>query len=239
MQNDISRHVKSTEFGTFILGEDTISKDILSHGRSFFWDNFIKEVFDGCLTKDSVVVEVGANFGFHTVYLSRMSRLVYAFEPQKMIYFQLCGNLFINNCSNVIPFNLALYDKHGILKPDRAIDYSQSNESAQVSFIEGSTSDENSIECVTLDSFNFPKVDFIEIDAQGADFQVVLGAQKTIERFKPIITFEVEQQEIIEKYNWKRADIFQFLSRFGYRFQFIDDEIMFGHNPSNFIAIPV
>ena len=44
---------------------------------------------------------------------------------------------------------------------------------------------------ISLDSLNLDRLDFIKIDAEGWEHKVLLGAEKTIERFKPAIFIEL------------------------------------------------
>ena len=51
------------------------------------------------------IVEVGANMGIHTVPLARLlaaeRRQIIAFEPQPVLFQQLCANLVLNGLMNV------------------------------------------------------------------------------------------------------------------------------------------
>ena len=42
-----------------------------------------------------------------------------------------------------------------------------------------------------IDSFNFPKIDFIKIDVEGWEKQVLLGARKTIDKYRPKMYIEI------------------------------------------------
>src|SRR5262245_11408475 len=60
------------------------------------------------------VVEVGANIGAHTVFLSRMvgeTGKVYAFEPQRIVFQTLCANVALNSLTNVHCFHSAVGDR--------------------------------------------------------------------------------------------------------------------------------
>jgi FkbM family methyltransferase len=56
------------------------------------------------------------------------------------------------------------------------------------------------IETYTLDEFNFQNIDYIKIDAEGVDGHVILGAQDTIKRCRPVIQVETmnDCQEAID-----------------------------------------
>src|SRR5208283_1847957 len=72
-----------------------------------------------------VVVEVGANMGIHTVplalALSEKGRQVVAFEPQPVVFQQLCANLALNGLMNVTAWPFACGEKRGVVtfpRPD-------------------------------------------------------------------------------------------------------------------------
>ena len=59
----------------------------------------------------TVVLDVGANIGAHTLYLSRKRSVrggvVVAYEPQRVIHQMLCANLALNGIVNVRTRSLA------------------------------------------------------------------------------------------------------------------------------------
>ena len=61
------------------------------------------------------------------------------------------------------------------------------------------------------------KINGIKIDTEGEDFKVLLGAENIIRSFKPDI--------IIETREANKLGVFEFLSRFGYKFSIIEDKI--------------
>ena len=49
------------------------------------------------------------------------------------------------------------------------------------------------VSCSTIDIFMQtiqPQIDFIKIDVEGSEYDVLTGAIKTIEKFKPVILYE-------------------------------------------------
>lgn len=72
------------------------------------------------------------------------------------------------------------------------------------------------IQCDTLDNLLKPhtvddaKVSFIKIDAESADFEVILGAANTIKQNRPIILFEFSGQILERAHSHDRDDFFNF-----------------------------
>lgn len=68
-------------------------------------------------TEAPVIYDIGANLGSWTIpvsnYFQHRNGIVYAFEPQRQVYNQLCGNLFLNKLKNCYTFNSAIGDYDG------------------------------------------------------------------------------------------------------------------------------
>ena len=46
------------------------------------------------------------------------------------------------------------------------------------------------VKMITIDSLNLSNVDYMKIDVEGAESLVILGAENTIKKFKPVVCFE-------------------------------------------------
>lgn len=192
-------NIYPTPYGRFLLyPHDWVSSHII---KGKFWDECLKNIFDR-LIEDCTVVEVGSNVGFHTVYLSKKVKKVYAFEPQQHIYYQLCGNLFINNCNNVIAFPYAVYSK--VIDMDIAPQHLQDsscpavngpyNTIFNIAGISLQPKVDGSIKSIVLDEYlSNIAVDCLKIDAQGCDLHALQGAVNMISKYKPLIIFEFEE----------------------------------------------
>lgn len=138
-----------------------------------------------------VVVEVGANIGTHTVALADMvgnGGRVFAFEPQRIVFYTLCANMAINSIDNVECFNVAVGAAQGSLGiPD--IDYGQANNFGGISveeFIGG-----QGVPVVRLDDFlSLPRLKLLKIDVEGMEGPVIQGARALIEQHRPVLYVE-------------------------------------------------
>src|SRR5690606_32961334 len=62
-----------------------------------------------------IFVDIGANAGNHTLFMSRLCDEVHAFEPYERVRRQLEQNLAINHISNVHVYPVGLSDKETVM----------------------------------------------------------------------------------------------------------------------------
>ncbi len=63
------------------------------------------------------MLDIGANLGAYSIPLAKSMRdvggVLMAFEPQRILYYQLCGNVVLNRLDNFIAINKAVGDYDG------------------------------------------------------------------------------------------------------------------------------
>lgn len=169
------------------------------------------DFFRSLLHPGMYVVEVGANIGTHTVELSHLvghAGRVYTFEPQRLVFQNLCANLALGQCDNVFAYQMAVGDKAGeIVVP--AVSYESRNNFGGISLL-GHNSLGETVSLATLDSFNLPRCDFIKADVEGMECEVLRGAQKTIAKFRPALYVENDRKE-------RSAELIALVQSLGYR----------------------
>lgn len=58
----------------------------------------------------------------------------------------------------------------------------------------GVEAERNSVKTTTIDSENLPPLALIKIDVEGAEIEVLEGAIKTIEKYRPVVIIEMDEQ---------------------------------------------
>ena len=180
--------------------------------------DYIREKID---IKGKNIIDIGANFGFHTLEFAELvgDGHVFSFEPQKLVYYQLCGNIILNGFDNVTAFNEALSDEFDKLRMENLqyhstdtinIGNAHLNAYADISY--------NEVIVRPLDSYNFENVSVIKIDVQGYEPKVLDGAKETINKHKPTIFIEVEAPQLMV-YGMEEKDIFERLDALGYEYK--------------------
>lgn len=142
------------------------------------------------------IVDVGANNGNFAVEFSHLAGdegKVHSFEPQRIIYYQLCGNVFMNGLNNVYCHNVAIGDKTDIVFMEEP-NY-MSKEAVNFGDVRIKTPSDNNIivNLKKLDDYDFQEIVFIKIDVQGYESFVIDGALATIEKHRPYIFVEFEE----------------------------------------------
>ena len=133
------------------------------------------------------VVDVGGNIGNHTIFFSKVCGAdVVSFEPQKNCFETLKLNCELNSV-NCECFNVAIGEDNRKV----AIDQFDSLNLGGNSFSYSDICDGDNIVCRSLDSFSFEYIDFIKIDVEGFEIEVLKNSINTIQRHKPLIFIEV------------------------------------------------
>lgn len=152
-----------------------------------------------------LALDAGANIGVHTVEWARAMSgwgRVLAFEAQEYVFYALAGNIALNNCFNASARWSALGERDGHIdtpEPDYLRPGSfgslELRKRAKVEFIgqEVSYAPEDCVRTpmVAIDSLALGRLDFLKIDVEGMEIEVLRGARTTLARCKPIVMLEV------------------------------------------------
>lgn len=142
-----------------------------------------------------VVIDAGANIGNHTIYYAKKIRpggIVYALEPQRIVFEFLCANLVLNSLVNVIPMQVGAGEAEGtlsvpLLDPNAIQNFGAVN-------IEGHNHGDL-IRIMPLDALELKRCNLIKIDVEGMELKVLLGAEKTIRMCRPFLFVENNTRE--------------------------------------------
>jgi FkbM family methyltransferase len=140
------------------------------------------------LPSGSIAIDAGANAGLVAIpiakTLANRSGTVHAFEPQRLIYYSLCGSVALNDIENLFVYNKAL--GAAIEKVEVApLDYGKVQDFGTFSLSEQSAHASEQVDVVTIDSLNLPRLDFLKIDVEGMEIDVLMGGIRTIQQFVP------------------------------------------------------
>ena len=205
-------------------GNDLVSNSLRNGG----YELDLHAISDRILSKHEgygKVLDIGANLGSYSIPLAKKYPNIefYAFEPQRIISYQLGANIIINGLENVFINNNALSDKNDLLNPfmpDYEVEgnigaFSIDEEVRKNDYECNSKGKMQEIDVCPLDDFIFTDVKLIKIDVEGHELEVLRGAKLTIEEnnYPPII-FEAWTWK--PWYQEKRAAVFACLKEHGY-----------------------
>ncbi|MBV9567006.1 MAG: FkbM family methyltransferase [Hyphomicrobiales bacterium] len=192
-------------------------------GRSFDLYGEFSEgeigLFRQLLQPGSVVLDIGANIGAHTLYFAAAVAPgggVIAYEPQRAIHQMLCANLALNGITNVRALLAGAGRERGIAQVP-VLDYTAANNFGGISLGMGGPSEP--VDIVPVDALGLGRCDLMKIDVEGMEGEVVAGAGATIARFRPMLYVENDRRE-------KSAALIEQLLSLGYE--------LFWHLPSLF-----
>lgn len=163
-------------------------------GSNIFFGNFEEEeteLLQHLVSKDSVVIDIGANIGYYSVMLAKTAETVFSFEPSSREYELLRKNITLNRLDNVKAFKQALGSSNGVAK----LFINDVNHGAN-SFIDTTINTGNfeEVKVTTLNEIILlespTRIDIIKIDVEGWEHEVLKGSKIIIEKFRPVIFFE-------------------------------------------------
>ena len=200
--------IKDCRYGKVIFNKlDAYVGKSLAYYGEFSEGEF--ELFRQIVQAGNIVLEIGANIGAHTVGLAKLigqSGVLFAFEPQRLVFQTLAGNMAINSITNTVCFQKAVGESAGTLKVP-LLDFERENNWGGLSL--GSWEHGEIVDVVTIDSMDLAFCHFIKIDVEGMELEVLKGAARTINKYQPIMYVENDREE-------KSAALIRHLNGLGY-----------------------
>jgi FkbM family methyltransferase len=225
----MKNEVQSCRHGYFIYParDMFIGRSLSLYGE---WSEAEVVLLSGLLSKGDVVVDVGANVGTHSVAFARAvgaQGRVIAYEPQRLMFQALCGTIALNSISNVECLQVGA-GARAEKRPMPIIDCDDPFNFGGVSFCaNGNESGEEMVSMATLDERVLGKCRLIKIDAEGMEGDVLLGAQGTVERCRPVLYVENDRLE-------KSSGVIELIEGLGYRAYW---HIVECFNPDNYFGV--
>ena len=184
--------------------EGYFSKSIQVGDKRLYQPQHIDRCFHYIKNRKHTAIDVGGHCGFWSFYLGGNFKKVYAFEPVEI--FRECFKKNIPH-ENVELLPVALGNENGFVSMNVEL------ENTGATHVSNKTDGLNEVELKKLDDYEFTDVDFIKIDVEGYENQVILGAKETLLRNKPIII--VEQKGFSDRFNETQFEAIDNLKSYG------------------------
>ena len=183
--------------------QDHIQKQILNT-KNFYEIDLLEEIGRFPLS-EGIICDIGANIGNHSLYFAALlNRQVYAFEPTKEAIEIFKNNIDLNGLNASIKvFQMALGSEKGLGR----MEINASNLGASYLQVLG----DGDVSINRLDDVleaNLP-VALLKIDVEGFEKAVLTGAERTIQKYHPLIVAETHTHRDF-------LDIYDVISPLGY-----------------------
>jgi len=170
------------------------------------------------INRGDIAIDVGANIGFVSIELAGLVGefgKVIAIEPSKNTYRKLVRTISLNDAVQITPIRVACSNTVGREKL-YSIGLSSGLKSLKTRDEGSDRKPAEDVATQPLDKIFFEmgmsRVDFIKIDVEGSELEVLLGAQQILHKYHPKIWIEFNPD-----YMDSSIECWNFLSAIGYR----------------------
>jgi FkbM family methyltransferase len=179
-------------------------------------------------------LDVGANIGWYTTLAALRvgpSGSVHAFEPHPVAFSDLVANVRVNRLTNVkaLPIAIGSNSGHAMLVTEQGSPVSQSYISSNI----GTNQQCHGVHVTTLDQLhnslqvNHPLAAVvIKVDVEGLELDVLRGAARLIDAYKPIFVLEINAHAAATQHHSAEAAIIR-LRNNGYN-TFVTPDMRYG-----------
>jgi FkbM family methyltransferase len=199
--------------------------------RSFVygtWEPDVVRAVTSTVKTGTTVIDIGAHIGYYTLLLAKCvgpTGRVISFEPLPANFALLEQNVQLNRLQHVQMNAQAVFSRDEELTIS-VPDHAPNSGDASVLSTEGTK--HFRVPAITLDSFSSGtglRPDFLKMDVEGAEYDVLLGAKETIAQSRPKMLIELHHFDG----NLAGHPVPELLANWNYEIQWIDRSLMTSH----------
>lgn len=195
--------------------------------RGGYYEPEVMLVLKQFLEPSHVAFDIGANLGAISFAMSALlpNGRVYAFEPVPENYAYLAKNVARNGVTNIVPVNA------GCFSTPTELEFHYVEEFAGGAFVSpvGVTDPRERrsiVKCVTVDGFmeenRIGRLDFIKLDVEGAEDDVMIGARETCAAFHPTLLIEFNPVASEKFFGRSLKSLYERVASYGYDMSLLD-----------------
>ena len=171
----------------FVSEENATLEAFYIDGR--FFELRELEFTKSILPKNPVILDIGANTGNHSVFFAKFcnAKTIYPFEPHPTSISFFRRNIDLNNIDCIDPSFLGV-----AIGGERTKLKFRNHSTGNLGLASFLKDPNGTIETYPLDDLIDFKVDFIKVDIEGMELEVLHGARKTIAKYKPQMMLEIK-----------------------------------------------
>jgi FkbM family methyltransferase len=160
-----------------------------------YWEYWITKFVVDSVKRGMVVFDIGANVGYYTLLLADLvgeEGKCVAFEPNPNLADKLRRSVAINGFAERCSVEQMAVGRNGVSSSELIIP----NNNFGGAYVRAQSANGNgggvSVPTVSLDSFcsALCALDFVKIDAEGAEPDILVGMQDTLDRLRPSLLLE-------------------------------------------------
>lgn len=178
------------------------------------------------ISEGMTVIDIGAHIGLYTIAMGKIvkgSGKIYSFEPTPATFKVLQKNIHFNEMNNIVrPLNKAVSDTEGTTT-FYINDTDVCNSNSLASNYNNNKGIGINVALISIDKLveteKISFIDIIKIDAEGAEYSVLKGSEKTLRKFRPKIILGLHPKSI-ENFGDSLILIYDFISSLGYKITF-------------------
>ena len=165
---------------------------------SGLWEPYVKSILDKEVKYNDVIIDIGANIGVYAIPLAKRVSKVIAFEPHPKISEMLEKSIELNQLHNIILIKKPVGDMKKKVSYNLSVIpmYSGVNINNNV---------DSAIETIEIQSIDLDtalsmenKVDWLIIDVEGFEINVLNGARNILKKYSPKIIIEAHHVDKVK-----------------------------------------
>ncbi len=172
---------------------------------------FLRDTMLSACSDRPVFIDIGANSGQHSMFMSKYAREVHAFDPYPPILKRLHSNIEENQLSNVIIHEVGLGEEYAELPFFEPPDSNHGTGSFVGGFSAENRESDLRLKVVDGDTYfeeeSIPPACLVKMDIEGYEKAALRGMRRVLERDRPILVVELTQGHGTEGFFTGTADL--------------------------------